>query len=235
MSSFQPCCDEAVGERLLVLLQLLVDDRVGGADERGGVLAARQQRDRELGRNEEAHLLAVDAARDVDADDMALVVERRPAAHAGRERAAEEDLRIEAALDQAVVGALGDREADVERVAERVDPLALRERRVERAKRQRVEGLASAASGARLRIAGAQQRQVVQHVELQDLHRRLAAVGRHVDEVVPLRLERRLADDMEVGEDVALALTKKPEPTEVWLARPFSTVRIWTSCERACS
>ena len=29
--------------------------------------------------------------------------------------------------------------------------------------------------------------------------------------------------------------TKKPEPTELWLARPLSTVRICTSCERACS
>jgi len=43
--------DEAVGERRLVREQLLVDDRVRRADERGGVLAAREQRARELAGN----------------------------------------------------------------------------------------------------------------------------------------------------------------------------------------
>ena len=180
-----------------MLHQLLVDDAVGRADDRRRVLAAREQRDRELGGDEKAHLLAVDAARDVDADDVAFLVERRAAAHAGRERAAEEDLRIEAAPHQAVVGALRDREADVERIAERVDALALRERLAGRAKRQRVEALAR-------RVGGAQQREVVQHVELQDHQRRLAAVGGDVDQVVAIGLQRGLADDVEVGDDVAL-------------------------------
>ena len=98
--------------------QLLVDDHIGRAEQRRRVLAAREQGGCELGRDQEAHLLAVDPAGDVDANDVALVVERRPAAHPGRERAAEEDLRIEAPLDQAVVGTLRHREADVERVAE---------------------------------------------------------------------------------------------------------------------
>ena len=84
-------------------------------------------------------------------------------------------------------------------------------------------------------VAGAQQRQVVQDVELQDLQRRLAAVGGDVDQVVALGLERHFADDVEVGDDVALVGDENPDPTEVWLARPLSTVRIWTSCERACS
>ena len=120
------------------------------------------------------------------------------------ERAAEEDLRIEAAPDQAVVGALGDREADVERVAERVDALALRQR-------LRLAGGTRSASKlpARPASAGLQQRQVVQHVELQDLQRRLAAVGGDVDEVVALGLQRRLADDVEVGDDVALARRRR--------------------------
>ena len=67
---------------------------------------------------------------------------------------------------------------------------------------QRVEGLARRRSR---RVAGAQQRQVVQHVELQDRERRLAAVGGDVDQVVALGLQRRFADDVEVGDDVALA------------------------------
>ena len=50
-----------------------------------------------------------------------------------------------------------------------------------------------------------QQREVVQHVELQDLHRRLAAVGGDVDQVVPVGLQRGLGDDVEIGDDVALA------------------------------
>ena len=54
------------------------------------------------------------------------------------------------------------------------------------------------------RVAGAQQREVVEDVELQDDERRLAAVGGDVDEVVAVGLERRFADDVEVGDDVAL-------------------------------
>ena len=131
--------------------------------------------------------------------DVAFLVERRAAAHAGGERAAEEDLRIEAAPHQAVVGALRDREADVERVAERVDALALRPAAGSPG------GSAARRSCARRGVAGAQQREVVQHVDLQDLQRRLAAVGGHVDEVVALGLQRGLADDVEVGDDVALA------------------------------
>ena len=204
--------DEAIGERRLVLDQLLVDDRIGRAEQRRRVLAAREQGGRELGRDQEAHLLAVDAAGDVDADDVAFFVERRAAAHPGRERAAEEDLRIEAALDQAVVGALRHREADVERIAERIDALALGQRLVGRTKRQRIE----AAPGG---VAGAQQRQVVQDVELQDLQRRLATVGGDVDQVVPLGLERRFADDVEVGDDVALIGDEKPR-ADRGLARP---------------
>ena len=59
------------------------------------------------------------------------------------------------------------------------------------------------------RVAGLQQRQVVQHVELQDLQRRLAAVGGHVDEVVVLRLQGGLADHVEIGDDVALARRRR--------------------------
>src|SRR6185295_6678559 len=93
------------------------------------------------------------------------------------------------------------READVERIAERIDALALREWLVGGTERQRVEGLARAG---RARVAGAQQREVVADVELQDDQRRLAAVGGDVDEVVAVGLERRFADDVEVGDDVAL-------------------------------
>ena len=135
---------------------------------------------------------------------MAFLVERRAAAHAGRERAAEEDLRIKAPPHQPVVGALRDREADVERVAERIDALALRERLVGGAKRQRVEGLARGPGTVPTRVAGAQQSEVVQDVELQDDERRLAPVGGDVDEVVLVGLERRLGDDVEVGDDMAL-------------------------------
>ena len=157
------------------------------ASERGG----------EGRRHEEADLLAVDPAGDVDADDVAFLVERRAAAHAARERAAEEDLRIEAPLDHAVVGALHDREADVERIAERVDALALRQRLVLGAKGSASKVLPGA-------VGGLEQRQVVQHVELQDLQRRLAAVGGDVDQLVALGLQRRLADDVEVGDDQAV-------------------------------
>ena len=177
-----------------MLLQLLVDDRVGRAADRPRVLAAGQERHREARRHQEAHLLAVDAARHVDADDVALLVERRAAAHAGRERAAEEDLRIEAAPHQAVVGALHDGEADVERIAERIDALALGQRLGVGAKGQGVEAVPGG-------VGGLQQGEVVQHVELQDLQRRFAAVGGDVDQVVPLGLQRRFADDVEVGDD----------------------------------
>ena len=44
----------------------------------------------------------------------------------------------------------------------------------------------------------------MQDVELQDDERRLAPVGGDVDQVVAVGLERRFADDVEVGDDVAL-------------------------------
>ena len=72
-------------------------------------------------------------------------------------------------------------------------------------------GWASGRNGSASKVCGRaasaalQQRQVVQHVELQDLQRRLAAVGGDVDQVVALGLQRRLADDVEVGDDVAVA------------------------------
>jgi hypothetical protein len=138
------------------------------------------------------------------------------------ERTTEEDLRVEAALDQAVVRALGDREAHVERVAERVDALALREALRFGAKRERVERAAGrrvfGRRGCR-RIGCLEQRQVVQHVELQDLQRRFAAVGRDVDEVVALGLQGRFGNDVEVGDDVALARDEEAR-ADRGLARP---------------
>ena len=126
------------------------------------------------------------AAGDVDADDVAFLVERRAAAHAAAERAAEEDLRIEAAPHHAVVGALRR-----PRSRRRADCRASRCARPAPAARSSGRK-ASASKRAPARVGRLEQRQVVQHVDLQDLQRRLAAVGGDVDQVVALGLQRRL-------------------------------------------
>jgi hypothetical protein len=147
--------------------------------------------------SQEAHLLAVAPRGDVHAHHAALVVQRRAAAHAGRQRAAEEDGGQEAAFGQAVVGAFDHGEAHVQRVAEREDALAARGRRVRGAELER------AAAGQRGGVDRAQQGEVVHDVHRQQLQRALAAVGRAVDEAVTLRLQRDVADDVVVGDEVA--------------------------------
>ena len=57
---------------------------------------------------------------------------RRTAAHAGIDRAGEMHARVVALLDEAVVGAFDDREAEIERIAHRVEPLAARRLVLER-------------------------------------------------------------------------------------------------------
>ena len=77
-------------------------------------------------------LLAVEPLGDVHADDAPVAARHRPAAHAGIDRAGEMDALVVALVDEAVVRALDDGEAQVERVAHRVDALAFRQARAER-------------------------------------------------------------------------------------------------------
>jgi hypothetical protein len=169
-----------------------------------GLARAREQRGHLAHRHEERDLFA--RAGDVHARHLAGSEQRGTAAHAGVERPAEVDARVARVLEQSVVGAVHDAHAEVERIAERVEPLALAERlaAVER------EGLPPCA-------LAAQQRQVLHDVEGDELRLVLAAVlrvdlhhvavgvvqrGRH-DVVVrdegPLRQDREARADAALG------------------------------------
>jgi hypothetical protein len=94
----------------------------------------------------------------------------------------------------------------------------------------------TAAAGQRRRVHRLEQRQVVHHVEGQQLQRTLFAVHRGVDQPVAAGLQRVLADDVVVGDEQArLASTRKPEPTEDWLSCVLSSVRTCSSSGRVRS
>ena len=166
-----------------------------------GVGCALHQRLRKLGRDQKAHLLAIQPLGHVHAQHAARVVHRRATAHAGVERAAKKDARVKAALDQPVVGALGHRKANVQRVAQRVDALALR---------QWVGGGAKAQHRRCCRAPlGAQHGQVALHVKRQQLHLALLPLHRHVNAPVALGLQRQLAGHVKVGDDQPIGRHKK--------------------------
>ena len=116
----------------------------------------------------------------------------RAAAHAGVDRAGKVDVLVVALVDQAVVGALDDGEAQVERIAHRVDALALGQLRPRaRAGRIRTSGRPVARSSfttARSCVTSIASR----------LSGPVRAVGREVLEAVGLRVEGELRDDVVV-------------------------------------
>ena len=200
--------DEALHHRVLVREQLGGELRVDRRGDRRRAACPLDQRLRERRRHQEAHLLAVAPRGDVDADHAADLVERRPAAHAGVECAAEEDAGVEAALDEPVVVALEHGEADVERVAERVDAFALGQRVACGAEGERaarcIDHRAAVLARRAVRRQSLDERQVVDRVETQQLQGALAAVDAGVGQPVALGLQRHLADDVVVGDDQAV-------------------------------
>jgi hypothetical protein len=85
---------------------------------------ALEQRRGKPHRHEEAHKLPSPARCHVDADDPAVGRDGRAAAHAGVERAGEMDALAVAVFDQTVEGAFHDGEAEIERIAHRIQPFA---------------------------------------------------------------------------------------------------------------
>ncbi len=171
--------------------QLAIDlvARVRKIERRFG-LRTREQRGGLAGRNEEAHELAVEPLGDVDAGDLAGLRHRRSAAHAGIDRAGEMHARVVALLDEAVVGAFDDREAEIERIAHRVEPLAARRGVGDRG---RVE-----VEMRQVRAFELDDREIVGDVDREQLQRALRSVGPCEFEAIGLRLERVLRNDVVV-------------------------------------
>jgi hypothetical protein len=152
--------------------------------------------------NEESDLLAVDALRDVDADDPPVGVGDRAAAHAGIDRAREVDALVVALVDEAVVRPLDDGEAEVEGIAHRVDPLAFREFPFERA---RVE--IEVGNGA---LGDPHDGEVVRDVDREEAERSLRAVGREVFEAIGPGIEREPRDHVVVRDRIAVGAHDEP-------------------------
>jgi hypothetical protein len=142
------------------------------------------------GRHQEADQFAIEALGDVDAGHRAIDRHAGAAAHAGVDRAGEHQLVVEAARDHAVVGAFGNREAEVERIAHRVQVLALRQAR------QLFRHLEEAGAVA----VDAQHGQVVQHIDRQQFD--IAALAAGVDPFadVGVGIERELGHHVVVGQ-----------------------------------
>jgi hypothetical protein len=142
------------------------------------------------GRHQEADQFAIEALGDVDAGHRAVGRHAGAAAHAGVDRAGEHQLVVEAARDHAVVGAFGNREAEVERIAHRVQVLALRQAR------QLFRHLEEAGAVA----VDAQHGQVVQHIDRQQFD--IAALAAGVDPFadVGVGIERELGHHVVVGQ-----------------------------------
>ena len=185
--------DEAFGELRFVLQQLLRDGRPGGCGDGGRGAATCDERPHKVGRHQETDLFTVAPRGHVHADEPALLVQRRAAAHAGGERPAEEQGGQEAALGRTVVVAFGHGKAHVQRVAHAEDARAARQRFVFRPQFHR------AAAGKGVGLCRAQQGHVMQHVKGQQLQCALAAVHRGVDQPVARGLQRKLADHVVVG------------------------------------
>mgnify|MGYP000267026151 CR=1 FL=1 len=187
------------------------------AEHQPWLLGRLHQRLRKLGRDQKADLLAIEPLGNVDAQHAACVVHGGAAAHAGVECTAKKDARVKAALDQPVVGALGHRKANVQRVAQRVDALALR---------QWVGGGAKAQHRRCCRAPlGAQHGQVALHVKRQQLHLALLPLHRHVHAPVALGLQRQLAGHVKVGDDEPIGRHKK--------ARANRRLRVGVAQQRA--
>ena len=136
-----------------------------------------------VSRDEEADVVAL--AFDVDADDFATFVHRRPAAHAAVDCAGEEDARARAFLQDAVVDAIDDDEAQIAGVAEGVERLAL-------------FGNAAQFEGFAEVVVGGDDGEVMHHVHRQQAQFALAVVGADVFDVV-LFLVHRVGDDVVIG------------------------------------
>jgi hypothetical protein len=160
-------------------------------------LRAPQQRRGEASGHEEAHEIAAELLRHVDADDGALGADRRAAAHAGIERARKMDAFVVAALDETVIGAFDDGEAEIERIAHGIEALALGELAAERPRIEVEERHVAAVEVHHRKIVG----------EVDGEQRELAAraVGGGVFKTISLGLERYMRDDVVVGDGKSVA------------------------------
>ena len=86
-----------------------------------------QQRAGVTRRHEKADEHRVFIRRHVDADDPPTFVDRRTTAHAGIERAGEQNLLVNPRFHQTVVNAFGDEKAEFERMPQRKNTLTLHE------------------------------------------------------------------------------------------------------------
>ena len=64
----------------------------------------------------------------------------------------------------------------------------------------------------------------------EELQRAFAAIGGAVDQTIAVRLQRRLADDVVVGEDVALVGDEEARADAGLAVLPLSSVRTWSRC-----
>jgi hypothetical protein len=143
-------------------------------------------------RHEEADELAAPPCGNVDADHSTFGGDGRTAAHAGIERAGEVNLFAVAVLDQPVVGALADGEAEVERVAHRIEPLTFRQIARHRSCAEREER--------RILLVEAHDREIVRQVDAEHADLAVTAIGCRIFEPIGLGLEHELRDHMIVGD-----------------------------------
>ncbi len=149
-----------------------------------------EQRLRIAGRHQEADQLAIEPLGYIDASHRAGHRHAGAAAHAGVDRTGEQQLVVEAARDHAVVGAFGNREAQVQRIAQRVQVLALRQCRQLRGDLEEAGAVA----------ADPQHRQIMQHIDCQQFDIAALAAGVHPFADVGVGVERELRYHVVVGD-----------------------------------
>ena len=223
--------DEGVDQRRLMRRSWRVTSAYIGCVCGLAVAPALQQRLRQRRRHQEAHLLAVAPRRHVDAD-HATRHRRRPARRSCRGSASH---RRRSAAGSCV------------RPGRCRCPRRPRSRR--RAGCPTSTGARPCASGADAprngsgvksiggapRAMQAQQRQIVDHIDRQQFGGAAAASRHREGEAVALGPQRKLADDVVVGDRQAAGVDHEARAHEAWLSWSFSSVRTCSSWARVAS
>ncbi len=97
-------------------------------------------------------------------------------------------------LDKAVIGALDDGEAEIERIAHRVEPLALRQASAQR------RGIEGEACPRRHTVFEPDQREIVGEIDGEQPQPTMPAICHGVFEAIGFGLERVLRDNVIVGD-----------------------------------
>ena len=172
---------------------------------------ALQQRRGEASGHEEAHQLSAGPLGNVDAYHLSVGAHGRTAAHARIERAGEMHALVIGVLDQAVVGAFDDGEAEIERVAHREQALAFGQ-----AGRLSCDEFEEPS----VALVEPHDGEVVGEIDGKQLDPAATAVGGGVFQQIGLGLERDLRDDMIIGDGEAVGTNQKPRADRGLPSRP---------------